>query len=112
LKNFAKYNLLHFFHTTRRIANEAGEERHLIVIKIGSNSLANEDGTVIDAKLICCLVETIIQLRKLGHSVILVTSGAVSIGCLRLVHTFSLLLFFSERASTLSWFSARQPTLT
>jgi glutamate 5-kinase len=46
---------------------------------------------VIDAKLICCLVETIIQLRKLGHSVILVTSGAVSIGCLRLVRFFSLL---------------------
>lgn len=54
------------------------------VIKIGSNSLSNENGKRFDLKLIVALVDVVCKLRARGHFVVLVSSGAVSVGCMRL----------------------------
>lgn len=55
-----------------------------VVVKIGSASLACEDGKYLDIGIICRLVETLCKLRRQGHNVVLVTSGAVSIGSMRM----------------------------
>jgi hypothetical protein len=44
------------------------------VLKIGSASLSTADGKFLNLSTICALVETIISLRREGHSVVLVTS--------------------------------------
>jgi len=53
------------------------------VLKIGSSSVSSGDKNV-NLCVISGLVETIMKLRKLNYNVILVTSGAVSIGCARM----------------------------
>ena len=53
-----------------------------LVIKIGTNTLSLEDG--INTKVIEELVFVISRLNKLGHKVILVTSGAVALGVKKL----------------------------
>lgn len=50
-----------------------------IIIKVGTSSLSNEDGTI-NAKIIKSIAETIKKLFTQGHHVILVTSGAVGCG--------------------------------
>ncbi|UZJ76859.1 glutamate 5-kinase [Fictibacillus sp. KU28468] len=50
-----------------------------IVVKIGSSSLTNKKGGLSKSKL-TEHVEAIVQLRKQGHEVILISSGAVSAG--------------------------------
>lgn len=56
-----------------------------IVVKIGSASLTTEKpDCLLNIRLIAALVDSICKLRRLGFDVILVTSGAVSVGCLRL----------------------------
>jgi glutamate 5-kinase len=55
----------------------------VIVIKIGTSSLTRPDGNLALAA-IATLIETIVDLKKLGYSVILVSSGAVGVGCTRL----------------------------
>ncbi|MGK7936550.1 MAG: glutamate 5-kinase [Xenococcaceae cyanobacterium] len=54
-----------------------------IVIKIGTSSLTQATGQIAIAT-IASLVETLCSLRRDGHKVILVSSGAVGVGCLRL----------------------------
>ena len=54
-----------------------------IVIKIGTSSLTLPTGQIAIAT-IASLVETLCHLRSLGHRVILVSSGAVGVGCARL----------------------------
>lgn len=54
-----------------------------IVIKVGTSSLTVATGQFAIAT-IASLVETICYLRSFGHRVILVTSGAVGVGCARL----------------------------
>ena len=55
-----------------------------LVIKIGTSSLTRPDTGYLALATIARLVETICQLRQLGHRVILVSSGAVGVGCARL----------------------------
>ena len=54
-----------------------------IVVKIGTSSLTQTTGEIAIAT-IASLVETLSLLRSQGHRVILVSSGAVGIGCARL----------------------------
>lgn len=54
------------------------------VLRCEQASLSTSDGRFLHQSKICSLVEEICRLRKAGHAVILVTSGAVSVGCLRL----------------------------
>jgi glutamate 5-kinase len=55
-----------------------------LVIKIGTSSLTQADSGYLALSTIAALVETLSQLRRQGHQVILVSSGAVGIGCARL----------------------------
>jgi glutamate 5-kinase len=54
-----------------------------IVIKIGTSSLTQSDGKLA-LSTIAALVETLTKLRSLGYNVVLVSSGAVGVGCARL----------------------------
>ncbi|BAZ44599.1 glutamate 5-kinase [Chondrocystis sp. NIES-4102] len=58
-------------------------ESQTIVVKIGTSSLTQATGQIAIAT-IASLVETLSYLRLQGHRVVLVTSGAVGIGCARL----------------------------
>lgn len=55
-----------------------------LVIKIGTSSLTRPDTGYLALATIARLVETLCQLQQLGHQVILVSSGAVGVGCARL----------------------------
>jgi glutamate 5-kinase len=55
-----------------------------IVIKIGTSSLSHPDSGDLQLATIAKLVEAVIHLRREGHHVVLVSSGAVGIGCGRL----------------------------
>jgi glutamate 5-kinase len=54
-----------------------------IVVKIGTSSLTKPSGHLA-ISVIASLVETLCSLRAAGHQVILVSSGAVGVGCARL----------------------------
>ncbi|WP_199249523.1 glutamate 5-kinase [[Phormidium] sp. ETS-05] len=54
-----------------------------IVIKIGTSSLTQDNGNLAIAT-IATLVETLCHLRRQGHRVVLVSSGAVGVGCARI----------------------------
>ncbi|VEP15385.1 Glutamate 5-kinase [Hyella patelloides LEGE 07179] len=54
-----------------------------IVVKIGTSSLTQKNGQIAIAT-IASLVETLTALRQKGHRIVLVSSGAVGVGCLRL----------------------------
>jgi glutamate 5-kinase len=58
-------------------------ESQTIVIKIGTSSLTQPTGQIAVAT-IASLVETLTSLRSDGHRVVLVSSGAVGVGCARL----------------------------
>lgn len=55
-----------------------------IVVKIGTSSLTQPDSKQLALSTIATLAETLSQLRRQGHGVILVTSGAVGVGCVLL----------------------------
>ena len=55
-----------------------------IVVKIGTSSLAHPQTGQLALSTIAALVETLSELRQQGHRVILVSSGAVGVGCSRL----------------------------
>lgn len=65
-----------------------------LVIKIGTSSLTQGATGQLALSTIASLVETLSQLRHQGHRVILVSSGAVGVGCAR--------LGLSDRPRTLS----------
>ncbi|MCL2933289.1 MAG: glutamate 5-kinase [Trichodesmium sp. MAG_R03] len=52
-----------------------------IVIKIGTSSLTNSETGNLALSTISSLIETIINLRQQGHKIVLVSSGAVGVGC-------------------------------
>lgn len=56
----------------------------IIVIKIGTSSLSHPESGDLQLATIAKLVEAIVHLRREGHSVVLVSSGAVGVGCGRL----------------------------
>ncbi len=55
-----------------------------IVVKIGTSSLTQPKTGQLALSTIATLVEVLSQLRQQGHRVILVSSGAVGVGCARL----------------------------
>lgn len=55
-----------------------------LVIKIGTSSLTDPSTGNLALSTIAALVETLTRLRTAGHYVVLVTSGAVGVGCVRL----------------------------
>ncbi|WP_449416558.1 glutamate 5-kinase [Phormidium nigroviride] len=55
-----------------------------IVIKIGTSSLTQPETGHLALSTIASLVETVASLRHQGHRVVLVSSGAVGVGCARL----------------------------
>ncbi len=59
-------------------------ETQTIVIKIGTSSLTQAQTGQLALSTIASLVETLSQLKRLGHRVVLVSSGAVGVGCARL----------------------------
>lgn len=54
-------------------------EKQNIVIKIGSNVLTRKDGTL-DVTRMSALVDQVVELKKIGINIILVSSGAVAAG--------------------------------
>ncbi len=55
-----------------------------VVVKIGTSSLTNPETGQLALATIATLVEVLSQLRQQGHQVVLVSSGAVGVGCARL----------------------------
>ncbi|MEI6369065.1 MAG: glutamate 5-kinase [Nostocales cyanobacterium ELA608] len=55
-----------------------------IVVKIGTSSLTQAETGQLALSSIASLTETLCDLRRQGHRVILVSSGAVGVGCVRL----------------------------
>ncbi len=55
-----------------------------LVIKIGTSSLTQPDTGLLALSNIAALVETLSQLRQQDYSIVLVSSGAVGVGCARL----------------------------
>jgi glutamate 5-kinase len=55
-----------------------------IVVKIGTSSLTQPETGQLALSTIATLVETLSDLKRQGHRVILVSSGAVGVGCARL----------------------------
>lgn len=55
-----------------------------LVIKIGTSSLTQPDSGQLALSTIASLIEVLCKLRRQGHRVILVSSGAVGVGCARL----------------------------
>jgi glutamate 5-kinase len=56
-----------------------GSQKLNLVIKIGTAALSNADGTP-DAALLGGLINEMAELKKAGHQVVLITSGAVGTG--------------------------------
>ncbi len=55
-----------------------------IVVKVGTSSLAQPETGKLALSTIAALVETLTELRQVGYNVVLVSSGAVGVGCSRL----------------------------
>lgn len=55
-----------------------------LVVKIGTSSLTQPETGLLALSTIASLVETLSRLRRQGHRVVLVSSGAVGVGCVRL----------------------------
>lgn len=55
-----------------------------LVIKIGTSSLTQPEAGHLALSTIATLVEALCKLRRQGHQVVLVSSGAVGVGCTRL----------------------------
>ncbi|MGB3512841.1 MAG: glutamate 5-kinase [Microcoleaceae cyanobacterium] len=55
-----------------------------IVVKIGTSSLTQSETGNLALSTIASLIETLTYLRRQGHRVVLVSSGAVGVGCDRL----------------------------
>ncbi|MDZ7958893.1 MAG: glutamate 5-kinase [Aulosira sp. DedQUE10] len=56
----------------------------IIVVKIGTSSLTQPETGQLALSTIATLAETLSDLKRQGHRVILVSSGAVGVGCARL----------------------------
>ncbi len=65
-----------------------------LVIKIGTSSLTTPETGLLALSTIASLVETLSRLRRQGYRIVLVSSGAVGVGCAR--------LGFAERPRSIS----------
>lgn len=71
--------------TTNNTAAVEEPQQHLtIVIKLGSSSIVNEDDFQPQLALLSSIVETVCNLRRKGHRVVLVSSGAIAMGLKRM----------------------------
>uniref|UniRef100_A0A7S0RM90 PUA domain-containing protein n=1 Tax=Chlamydomonas leiostraca TaxID=1034604 RepID=A0A7S0RM90_9CHLO len=59
-------------------------DKQIIVIKVGTSSLVRAEQQTLNLGIIARLCETVKTLRSQGHHVIIVSSGAVGVGCQRL----------------------------
>jgi glutamate 5-kinase len=64
--------------------DRVGNMGQTVVVKIGTSSLTNGETGHLALATIAALVEVLSQLRQQGHQVVLVSSGAVGVGCARL----------------------------
>ena len=55
-----------------------------VVVKVGTSSILRPDTGYLALSTLSTLVETLCKMRKDGHRVVLVSSGAVGVGCQRL----------------------------
>lgn len=55
-----------------------------VVIKVGTSSLLQPDGSGVKLVLVARLCEAVKTLRTAGHEVVIVSSGAVGMGCLKM----------------------------
>jgi glutamate 5-kinase len=62
----------------------SNNKQQTLVIKIGTSSLTQQDTGKLALSTISLLVETLTSLREKGYRVVLVSSGAVGVGCGRL----------------------------
>lgn len=60
------------------------EKAATVVVKIGTSSLTRPETGKLALSTLGRLVETLCQLRVAGHQVVLVSSGAIGVGCSRL----------------------------
>ena len=58
--------------------------RKTVVVKIGTSSLTRAETGQLALATLGRLVETLCELRRAGHQVVLVSSGAIGVGCARL----------------------------
>lgn len=73
-----------FAKNARSADNQQLITNQTIVVKVGTSSLTQPESGQLAISTIAKLVETLTQLRFSGHRIVLVTSGAVGIGCARL----------------------------
>ena len=69
---------------TEYIATKNTKTSQTIVVKVGTSSLTNPATGNLALSTIATLVEVLSDLRRSGHRVVLVSSGAVGVGCARL----------------------------
>lgn len=68
----------------RNPRHAGGSGELTIVIKLGSTSIVAESNFQPQLALLSAIVESICGLRKLGHKVVLVSSGAIAMGLKRM----------------------------
>jgi glutamate 5-kinase len=69
---------------SRHGSSVMSQPSQILVIKIGTSSLTQPQTNSLALSTIASLVETLSALRVQGHRVVLVSSGAVGVGCARL----------------------------
>eukprot|EP00965_Chrysotila_dentata_P085964 2836767-Pleurochrysis_carterae.AAC.1 len=62
----------------------AEQRKRTIVVKVGTSSILRADTGDLALSTLASLVENLTALRRDGHNVILVSSGAVGVGCVRM----------------------------
>ncbi|CAI4056009.1 hypothetical protein N7582_000486 [Saccharomyces uvarum] len=65
--------------------NTTENKSYTIVIKLGSSSLVDEKTKEPKLAIMSLIVETVVRLRRMGHKVIIVSSGGIAVG-LRTMH--------------------------
>lgn len=68
----------------RKFTNMKGTRHLTIVIKIGSSSIVDETTHQPILSILSLIVETAIKLRRDGHRVVIVSSGAIAVGLQRM----------------------------
>ena len=63
---------------------KSAEERSIVVIKVGTSSLLKPEDGCLHLSQLCSLCETVADLHRAGHSVVLVSSGAVGAGMVKM----------------------------
>ena len=75
-------------HPTKKITphkrSVSSSPQQTLVFKIGTSSLTDIETGQLSLSTIAALVETLTRLRCQGHRIVLVSSGAVGVGCARL----------------------------